>query len=93
MLRSRWHRFGYACVNFGTPVSMRGYLGERGLDFRHLSQGGARRGHLEQLGDELMAAIGGVVPVLPVPLVATRPRAQRRRAALRAGAQGADVTA
>ena len=20
MLRSRWHRFGYACVNFGTPA-------------------------------------------------------------------------
>ena len=23
MLRSEWHRFGYACVNFGTPISMR----------------------------------------------------------------------
>ncbi|MES1211888.1 MAG: 1-acyl-sn-glycerol-3-phosphate acyltransferase, partial [Acidobacteriota bacterium] len=25
MVRSRWHRFGYACVNFGAPVSMREY--------------------------------------------------------------------
>src|SRR5436305_7881531 len=38
ILRSRWHRFGYACVNFGTPISMRGYLGERGLDLRRLSK-------------------------------------------------------
>ena len=24
-LRSEWHRFGYACVNFGSPISMREY--------------------------------------------------------------------
>jgi glycerol-3-phosphate O-acyltransferase len=70
MLRSRWHRFGYACVNFGTPISMRRYLGERRLDFRHLSRE-ERAVHLEHLGGELMAAIGGVIPALPVPLVAT----------------------
>src|SRR4029079_16918031 len=70
MLRSRWHRFGYACVNFGSPISMRGYLGDRGLDLRHLSRE-ERMGHLERLGTELMAAIGGVIPSLPVPLVAT----------------------
>jgi len=69
MLRSRWHRFGYACVNFGTPLSMRGYLGERGLDLRHLSRE-ERATHLARLGEELMAKIGGVIPVLPVPLVA-----------------------
>src|SRR5690606_30204492 len=33
MARNRWHRFGYACVNFGAPISAREYLGERGLDF------------------------------------------------------------
>ncbi|HTG36365.1 MAG TPA: 1-acyl-sn-glycerol-3-phosphate acyltransferase [Thermoanaerobaculia bacterium] len=69
MLRSRWHRFGYACVNFGTPLSMRRYLGERGLDLRHLSRE-ERATHLARLGEELMAKIGGVIPVLPVPLVA-----------------------
>lgn len=67
---SRWHRFGYACVNFGSPISMRRYLGERGLDLRFLSRE-ERSAHLERLGTELMAAIGGVIPVLPVPLVAT----------------------
>src|SRR5687767_10797469 len=38
MLRSEWHRFGYACVNFGAPVSMRAY----GVDFHRL-EGEARR--------------------------------------------------
>jgi glycerol-3-phosphate O-acyltransferase len=69
MLRSRWHRFGYACVNFGSPLSMRRYLGERGLDLRYLSKE-ERSVHLQTLGRELMAAIGVVIPVLPVPLVA-----------------------
>jgi len=69
-LRSRWHRFGYACVNFGSPISMRQYLGERGLDLRPLSRE-ERSEHLQRLGAELMAAIGGVIPALPVPLVAT----------------------
>jgi glycerol-3-phosphate O-acyltransferase len=70
MLRSRWHRFGYACVNFGTPLSMRGYLRERGLDLRRMTRE-ERTLHLERLGAELMIGIGGVIPALPVPLVAT----------------------
>jgi glycerol-3-phosphate O-acyltransferase len=70
MLRSRWHRFGYACVNFGTPVSMRRWLKERDLDFRRLEKE-ERSAHLERLGSELMTAVGRVIPVLPVPLVAS----------------------
>ena len=54
MLRSRWHRFGYACVNFGTPVSMRRWLAEQGLDLRALNKE-ERSAHLERLGAELMA--------------------------------------
>ena len=38
MLRSKWLNFGYACVNFGTPISMREYTRERGFDFRRLSK-------------------------------------------------------
>src|SRR5436853_54759 len=34
--RSRWHRFGYACVTFGSPISMRRMLRERQLDLRTL---------------------------------------------------------
>lgn len=70
MLRSRWHRFGYACVSFGTPVSMRRWMTERGLDFRRLDRE-ARTEHLAELGAELMGAVGRVIPVVPVPLVAS----------------------
>jgi glycerol-3-phosphate O-acyltransferase len=66
----RWHRFGYACVNFGTPVSARAWLRARGLDLRALGKE-ERQGHVEAFGMELMAAVGRVVPVLPVSLVAT----------------------
>jgi glycerol-3-phosphate O-acyltransferase len=70
MLRSRWHRFGYACVDFGSPISMRGYLAARGLDFRPLDKE-QRAAGIAQLGEELMAAIGKVIPALPVPVAAT----------------------
>jgi glycerol-3-phosphate O-acyltransferase len=79
MLRSEWHRFGYACVNFGTPVSMREYCRTRGIDFQALS-GEERRTALAQLGRELMDAVGRIVPVLPVPLLATLFVAQPQRA-------------
>ena len=75
MLRSEWHRFGYACVNFGTPVSMR----SRGIDFQALS-GEARRDEVARLGRELMEAVGRIVPVLPVPLIASVFVAQPARA-------------
>jgi glycerol-3-phosphate O-acyltransferase len=69
MARGRWHRFGYACVNFGTPVSMRAYVAASGIDFRHLSTE-ARKDAVEFLVTHLMEAVGRVVPVLPVSLVA-----------------------
>ena len=70
MLRSEWHRFGYACVNFGAPVSMRTYCAERGIDFHRLS-GEERKRAMGELGAHLMQAVGRIVPVLPVPLIAT----------------------
>ncbi|HZO03288.1 MAG TPA: 1-acyl-sn-glycerol-3-phosphate acyltransferase [Burkholderiales bacterium] len=66
MLHSEWHRFGYACVNFGTPISMR----QRGIDYHALS-GEARRAAVAALGAELMRAVGQIVPVVPVPLIAS----------------------
>ncbi len=70
LARSEWHRFGYACVNFGAPISMREYCRARSLDFHKLA-GEPRRQAMAQLGAELMAAVGRVVPVVPVALVAT----------------------
>ena len=69
-LRGKWYRYGYACVSFGKPISLRDYLKGRGLDFRTLDQ--ARRfEEIERLGHHLMDAVGRVVPALPVSLVAT----------------------
>jgi glycerol-3-phosphate O-acyltransferase len=79
MLGSGWRRFGYACVNFGTPVSMRAWCAERGIDFQKLA-GDARRRAIAELGAELMAAVGRNVPVLPVPLIAAVFVQQRERA-------------
>jgi len=70
MMKSEWHRFGYACVNFGGPVSMREYCAARGLEFQRLS-GEERRRAMAELGAHLMEAVGRVVPVVPVPLIAT----------------------
>ncbi len=55
-MRGRTQGFGTAAAGFGAPVHLRA----------HLAEGGT----VESLGDRLMAAIAGVVPVLPVPLVA-----------------------
>jgi glycerol-3-phosphate O-acyltransferase len=70
MLKSSWRRFGYACVNFGAPVSMREYCAQRGLDFQKLS-GDERKRAIGDLGSHLMSAVGRIVPVVPVPLIAT----------------------
>jgi len=70
MLASEWHRFGYACVNFGPPVSMRAYCREHGVDFQRLS-GEERRRETAALGAHLMRSVGRIVPVVPVPLIAT----------------------
>jgi glycerol-3-phosphate O-acyltransferase len=69
-MRGGWYRFGYACVSFGEPVSLRGYLAERHVDFRTMP-GDARHIEIERLGTQLMNAVGRVVPALPVSLVAT----------------------
>ena len=69
MLRSEWHRFGYACVNFGTPLSIREHLQQHRFDFRRLTKE-ERQQRVAELGAELMQRVGRLVPVLPVPLVA-----------------------
>jgi len=70
MLRSRWYKLGYACVNFGTPVSVRAYAAARGIAFERLSKE-ERQAEVATLGRHLMDEVGRLIPVLPVPLVAT----------------------
>jgi glycerol-3-phosphate O-acyltransferase len=68
--RSKWKRFGHAGVNFGAPISMRAYCAERGLDLVRLTKE-ERFAHVAALAKHLMTAVGALVPVLPVPLVAS----------------------
>ncbi len=69
-LTGGWHRFGYACVNFGAPLSMRAYARERGVHFPALDDA-QRRAEVGIVAARLMDAIGRVIPVLPVSLVAS----------------------
>ena len=57
-LRGRYHRFGYAAVSFGAPMSLKAHLAAQPDT------------STEALAEVLMARIGEIVPVLPVPLVA-----------------------
>ena len=68
-IRGRWYRFGYACGNFGTPLSARQYLAERGLDLRRLARAD-RFARIGELAETLMQEVGRVIPALPVSLVA-----------------------
>ena len=70
MLKRRWYRFGYACVNFGSPISMRAYARRHGIDFR-ATDPAVRFDAVERLGGELLDAVASAIPVVPVPLVAT----------------------
>jgi len=69
MILSRWRRYGYACVNFGRPLSMKAYCEENKLEFNRLERSRRFR-QVEVLSNRLMEGISAVVPVLPVPLVA-----------------------
>lgn len=63
-------RFGRACANFGKPVSLRDWLSRQGVDLRTLERR-ERFTYIARLADELMGDIAGLVPVLPISLVAT----------------------
>jgi glycerol-3-phosphate O-acyltransferase len=74
MLRGRWFRFGYACVNFGGPIFARNWLAANaaasGGDLRSLDKD-QRFEVVGRLAKDVMAEIARLVPVLPVSLIAT----------------------
>jgi len=70
MVLSRWRRYGYACVNFGDPLSVKAYCRDRNLNFSILERP-ERFQEVQKLSQELMKGIAGVVPILPVSLVST----------------------
>jgi len=69
IMLNRWERYGYACVNFGNPVSMRRYCRDYGIDFSKLARD-ARFPEIRRLCQTLMGGVQQVIPVLPVSLVA-----------------------
>ncbi len=79
MIRGRWSRFGHACANFGSPISMRQWLQDNQIDLRTLSRE-ERFDHVSKLADHLMKQVGGVIPVLPVSLITTALLEQQGRA-------------
>ncbi len=64
----RSYRFGYACVSVGEPLSLKAFLARAPGGNPATNPGGNT---VAKLGLELSARIGRVIPVLPVPLVAT----------------------
>jgi glycerol-3-phosphate O-acyltransferase len=82
MVLGRWERFGYACVNFGTPLSMKSYCRENEIDFSALERTD-RFPQVDILSRKLMASIGAVVPILPVSVTAA--------VFLEAGDRGLDI--
>ncbi|HEX9205414.1 MAG TPA: 1-acyl-sn-glycerol-3-phosphate acyltransferase [Candidatus Deferrimicrobiaceae bacterium] len=90
MIRGEWYRFGYACVNFGSPLSMRAFCRDRRVDPRAMTREDRFR-ETAALATTLMEAVGKVIPALPVPLVATAflrdPGAHRSELELKADVQ------
>ncbi|MEX2527798.1 MAG: 1-acyl-sn-glycerol-3-phosphate acyltransferase [Gemmatimonadota bacterium] len=70
-LGNRWYRFGYACVNFGAPISLRTFLDRLGVDDLEALSREERFQVVEALGQVVMEGVKEVIPVLPVSLVAT----------------------
>jgi glycerol-3-phosphate O-acyltransferase len=70
MLRGRWHRFGYAIVNFGTPISLREYVKKHKVDFPNIEKV-ERVKKVLALAEKLMGKVSAVIPVAPVPLIAS----------------------
>ncbi len=69
VLKRRWRPFGHANLAFGSPLSLREWTREHGMDPRKADRE-ARFAAVARLGDELMDRIARVMPVLPVPLMA-----------------------
>jgi len=70
MVLSRWRRYGYACVNFGTPLSIKTYCKSRAVDFKKLDRS-RRFPEVEKLCRQIMGTVADVIPILPISLVST----------------------
>jgi glycerol-3-phosphate O-acyltransferase len=68
LVTGRLQRYGRVAVNFGTPISVRGWLREQPPGVLALPRA-ERLPHVERLAAHALERIGAVIPVTPVPLV------------------------
>ncbi|MCY0094700.1 1-acyl-sn-glycerol-3-phosphate acyltransferase [Hoeflea ulvae] len=68
-LSGKWHRFGYASVSFGDPVSVDTFLAGHGVGKWSALPEAERDRLTETLAHQLMQSIAALIPVLPVSLV------------------------
>ncbi len=61
--------FGYACVNFGAPVSLNHWQQENNVDISKLGSE-ERRDKISKLGQELADSINCLIPMLPTNILA-----------------------
>ncbi|MFK7997748.1 MAG: 1-acyl-sn-glycerol-3-phosphate acyltransferase [Granulosicoccus sp.] len=71
-LRGKRFRNGYACVNFGRPVSLSEWMKKRSIKAGELDD-------VSPLATDLMKRIGDITPILPVALVTSLVTAQPDR--------------
>ncbi len=69
MMPRRHKPFGYACVNFGSPISLNAWQREHGVVI-NLQDKTGRRESITALGNELATRVGELLPILPTCLLA-----------------------
>ena len=70
LLHGRRQRFGRACANFGSPVSLKAWLSANDVALEGIDRE-TRYAVSMKLVTELMGEVGKLIPVLPVSLIAT----------------------
>lgn len=83
-LTGRIRRYGRAAVNFGAPLSLRGWLAAQDADVLALPRS-QRLPHVQRLADEALERIKAVIPVTPVALASVALVSFERDALPRAG--------
>lgn len=68
--KKRQRNFGYAGVNFGRPLSIHQYTQQQNINLEIQTQE-QRHDMTQQLANHLYQQITHVIPILPVPLIAT----------------------
>lgn len=87
-LNRRWKPFGHATLSVGAPMSLREWLAARDFDPRAVDRD-ERFAEVGVLADHLMERIAEIMPVLPVPLMATVIRDRDEEGVTRAEARAA----